>query len=152
MKNSKNRRKRPESRVGSGSGRSQTPTSTVKRRGQTKTRSRDRTAYAACWCDDYDCDFGVYKVFSSRGKCLDCLTDMVFERAKLLEVGVVDQYARPVRDDVGDLVFPKMTREQVRDRLGSGMDFCLVLKTSPQFDDLFVDEQASMGIRKVEIE
>lgn len=105
------------------------------------------------WCDDYDCDFGVYKVFSSRGRCIDYLTDMVFERAKLLEVDVVDQSARPVRNDVGDLVFPKMTREQVRDQLGSGMDFCLVLKTSPMlYDDLLVDEQASMGIREVEIE
>ena len=79
------------------------------------------------------------------------LTDTVFERAKLLEVDVVDQSAKPIRDDVGDLVFPKMTWKQVRDQLGSGMDFSLVLKTSPMFDDLVVDEQASMGIREVTI-
>ena len=116
-----------------------------------KLRLKEETGYAAVWFDDYDCDFGVYKVFRDRGAALDYLTDTVFERAKLLEVDVVDQSAKPIRDDVGDLVFPKMTWQQVRDQLGSGMDFSLVLKTSPMFDDLVVDEQASMGIRKVTI-
>ena len=114
-------------------------------------RLKEEVGYAAVWCDDYDCDFGVYKIFRDRGAALDYLTDTVFERAKLLEVDVVDQSAKPVRDDVGDLVFPKMTWQQVRDQLGSGMDFSLVLKTSPMFDDLVVDEQASMGIREVTI-
>ena len=114
-------------------------------------RLKEETGYAAVWCDDYDCDFGVYKIFRDRGAALDYLTDTVFERAKLLGVDVVDQSAKPVRDDVGDLVFPKMTWQQVRDQLGSGMDFGLVLKTSPSFDDLIVDEQASMGIREVTI-
>ena len=44
-----------------------------------------------------------------------------------------------------------MTWKQVRDQLGSGMDFGLVLRTSPMFDDLVVDEQASVGIREVTI-
>ena len=114
-------------------------------------RLKEETGYAAVWFDDYDCDFGVYKLFRDRGAALDYLTDTVFERAKLLEVDVVDQSAKPIRDDVGDLVFPKMTWKQVRDQLGSGMDFSLVLKTSPMFDDLVVDEQASMGIREVTI-
>ena len=114
-------------------------------------RLKEETGYAAVWFDDYDCDFGVYKIFRDRGAALDYLTDTVFERAKLLEVDVVDQSAKPIRDDVGDLVFPKMTWRQIRDRLGSGMDFSLVLKTSPMFDDLVVDEQASMGIREVTI-
>lgn len=114
-------------------------------------RLKEETGYAAVWFDDYDCDFGVYKIFRDRGAALDYLTDTVFERAKLLEVDVVDQSAKPIRDDVGDLVFPKMTWKQVRDQLGSGMDFSLVLKTSPMFDDLVVDEQASMGIREVTI-
>lgn len=112
---------------------------------------KETTGYAAVWCDDYDCDFGVYKIFRDRGAALDYLTDTVFERAKLLEVDVVDQSAKPIRNDAGDLVFPKMTWQQVRDQLGSGMDFSLVLKTSPMFDDLVVDEQASMGIREVTI-
>ena len=116
-----------------------------------KLRLKEEIGYAAVWCDDYDCDFGVYKVFRDRGAALDYLTDTVFERARLLEVDVVDQSAKPIRDDVGDLVFPKMTWQQVRDQLGSGMDFSLVLKTSPMFDDLVVDEQASMGIREVTI-
>lgn len=116
-----------------------------------KLRLKEETGYAAVWFDDYDCDFGVYKIFRDRGAALDYLTDTVFERAKLLEVDVVDQSAKPIRDDVGDLVFPKMTWQQVRDQLGSGMDFSLVLKTSPMFDDLVVDEQASMGIREVTI-
>ena len=106
----------------------------------------------AVWLDDYDNrEFGAYKVFRERGKCLDYLVDTVFERAELLEVDVVDQSAKPIRDDVGDLVFPKMTWQQVRDQLGSGMDFGLVLRTSPSFDDLIVDEQASVGIREVTI-
>ena len=116
-----------------------------------KLRLKEETGYAAVWFDDYDCDFGVYKIFRDRGAALDYLTDTVFERAKLLEVDVVDQSAKPIRDDVGDLAFPKMTWQQVRDQLGSGMDFSLVLKTSPMFDDLVVDEQASMGIREVTI-
>ena len=116
-----------------------------------KLRLKEETGYAAVWFDDYDCDFGVYKIFRDRGAALDYLTDTVFERAKLLEVDVVDQSAEPIRDDIGDLVFPKMTWQQVRDQLGSGMDFSLVLKTSPMFDDLVVDEQASMGIREVTI-
>ena len=106
----------------------------------------------AVWLDDYDGEFGVYKMFRERGKCLDYLTDRVFERAKLLDVDVVDQSAKPVKDDVGDLVFPKMTRRQVRDQFGSGMDFGLVLKTSSVSENLFIDEQVSVGIREVEIE
>lgn len=116
-----------------------------------KLKLREETGYAAVWCDDYDCTFGVYKIFRDRGAALDYLTDTVFERAKLLEVDVVDQSAKPIRDDVGDLAFPKMTWQQVRDQLGSGMDFSLVLRTSSMFDDLVVDEQASMGIREVTI-
>lgn len=99
----------------------------------------------AVWLDDYDGEFGAYKVFRERGKCLDYLTGMVFERAKLLDV--VDQSAKPVSGN-----FPKMTRKQVRDQLGSGMDFGLVLKTSFASGYLFVDEQVSVGIREVEIE
>ena len=116
-----------------------------------KLKLREETGYAAVWFDDYDCDFGVYRIFRDRGAALDYLTDTVFERAKLLKVDVVDQSAKPIRDDVGDLVFPKMTWQQVRDQLGSGMDFGLVLRTSPMFDDLVVDEQASVGIREVTI-
>lgn len=116
-----------------------------------KLKLREETGYAAVWCDDYDCDFGVYKIFRDRGAALDYLTDTVFERAKLLGVDVVDQSAKPIRNDVGNLVFQKMTWQQVRDQLGSGMDFSLVLRASPLFDDLVVDEQASMGIREVTI-
>lgn len=89
----------------------------------------------------------MYKVFRERGKCLDYLVNMVFRRAKILGVDVVDQSAKPV-----SCSFPKMTREQVRDQLGSGMNFGLVLKTSLVFGDLVVDEQVSVGIREVEIE
>ena len=106
----------------------------------------------AVWLDDYDGEVGAYKGVRERGKCLDYLTDMVFERAELLDVDVVDQSAKPVKDDVGDLVFPKMTRRQVRDQLGGGMDFGLVLKTSSVSGNLFIDEQVSVGIREVEIE
>ena len=124
-------------------------TSTSKRRIRAK---KPETGYVAVWLDDYDGEFGAYKVFRERGKCLDYLTDMVFRRAKLLDVDVVDQSAKPVKDDVGDLVFPKMTRRQVRDQLGSGLDFGLVLKTSSVSGNLFIDEQVSVGIREVEIE
>lgn len=107
----------------------------------------------AVWLDDYDNrEFGAYKVFRERGKCLDYLVDTVFERAELLEVDVVDQSAKPIHDEFGDLVFPKMTKSQVRDQLGGGMDFGLVLKTSRMFDDLLVDEQVRVGIQEVDIE
>lgn len=115
-------------------------------------RLKEETGYAACRLDEYDNnDFGVYRVFHTRAEALDYMTDTVFERAKFLEVDVVDQSAKPIRDNAGDLIFPKMTWQQVRDQLGRGMDFGLVLKTSPSFDDLIVDEQALMGIREVTI-
>lgn len=98
-------------------------------------RLKEETGYAACWLDEYDNnDFGVYRVFHTRAEALDYLTDTVFERARLLEVDVVDQSAQTVINDDGDRWFPKMTWQQVRDQLGSGMDFGLVLKANWEFD------------------
>ena len=115
-------------------------------------RLKEETGYAACWLDEYDSnEFGVYRVFRNRGAALDYLTDTVFERATLLEVDVVDQTAQPVADDGGDRWFPKMTWQQVRDQLGSGMDFGLVLKADWEYGYLIVKEQACMRIREVTI-
>ena len=116
------------------------------------TRSHGKTGYAACWCDDYNCDFGVYKVFRTRGKCLDYLTDMVFERAENLGVKVRDQSKRYVLGENGEPVFPEMTREEVRDQLGGGGDFGLVLRTNLTPVGLDVVEQVSVGVREVDIE
>ena len=113
-------------------------------------RLKEETGYAAVWFDDYDCDFGVYKIFRDRGAALDYLTDTVFERAKLLEVDVVDQSAKPVLEN-NCWTFPKMTWKQVRDQLGSGMDFGLVLRVDWECGSLSVKEQACMGIREVTI-
>ena len=115
-------------------------------------RLKEETGYAACWMDEYDSnEFGVYKVFRNREAALDYLTDTVFERARLLEVDVVDQSAQTVISDDGDRWFPKMTWQQVRDQLGSGMDFGLVLKADWEYGYLIVKEQACMGIREVTI-
>ena len=115
-------------------------------------RLKEETGYAACWLDEYDNnDFGVYRVFHTRAEALDYLTDTVFERARLLEVDVVDQSAQTVINDDGDRWFPKMTWQQVRDQLGSGMDFGLVLKADWEYGYLIVKEQACMGIREVTI-
>ena len=115
-------------------------------------RLKEETGYAACWLDEYDNnDFGVYRVFHTRAEALDYLTDTVFERARLLEVDVVDQSAQTVINDNGDRWFPKMTWQQVRDQLGSGMDFGLVLKADWEYGYLIVKEQACMGIREVTI-
>ena len=115
-------------------------------------RLKEETGYAACWLDEYDNnDFGVYRVFHTRAEALDYLTDTVFERARLLEVDVVDQSAQTVVNDDGDRWFPKMTWQQVRDQLGSGMDFGLVLKADWEYGYLIVKEQACMGIREVTI-
>lgn len=115
-------------------------------------RLKEETGYAACWLDEYDNnDFGVYRVFHTRAEALDYLTDTVFERAKLLEVDVVDQSAEPVIGEDGSHQFPKMTWQQVRDQLGSGMDFGLVLKADWEYGSLTVKEQACMGIREVTI-
>lgn len=111
----------------------------------------EKTAYAAVWLDDYDLTFGVYRVFESRGECLDYLAGMVFSRAETLGVKVVDQGARPCRDGDGKLVFPEMTKEQVRDQFGAGNDFGLVLRTEVFFGCLEVKEQVTMGIREVEL-
>lgn len=109
------------------------------------------TGYAAVWFD-YNGYLDVNKVFRERGKCLDYLVSAVFRRAKNLNVDVVNQYTEPVFDVSGTPVFPKMTREQVRDHLGSGMDFGLVLSTSLLDGSPIVDEQVSVGIREVEID
>lgn len=115
-----------------------------------KLKLHEETGYAAVWFDDYDCDFGVYRIFRDRGAALDYLTDIVFEQAKLLEVDVTDQSAPPVLDN-NCWTFPKMTWKQVRDQLGSGMDFGLVLRADWEYGSLFVKEQACMGIREVTI-
>ena len=115
-----------------------------------KLKLREETGYAAVWFDDYDCDFGVYRIFRDRGAALDYLTDIVFERAKLLEVDVTDQSAPPVLEN-NCWTFPKMTWKQVRDQLGSGMDFGLVLRADWEYGSLSVKEQACMGIREVTI-
>lgn len=118
-------------------------------------RLKEETGYAACWLDEYDNnDYGCYRIFTgvgSRGRALDWLTDYIFERAKLLEVDVVDQSAEPIVDEDGDHQFPKMTWQQVRDQLGSGMDFGLVLRADWEYGSLSVKEQACMGIREVTI-
>ena len=44
-----------------------------------------------------------------------------------------------------------MTWQQVRDQLGSGMDFGLVLRADWEYGSLIIKEQASMGIREVTI-
>ena len=113
-------------------------------------RLKEETGYAAVWFDDYDCDSGVYKIFRDRGAALDYLTNTVFERAKLLEVDVTDQSAPSVLEN-DCWTFPKMTWKQVRDRLGSGMDFGLVLRADREYGSLSVKEQACMGIREVTI-
>lgn len=115
-------------------------------------RLKEETGYAAVWFDDYDCDFGVYKIFLDRGAALDYLTDTVFERAKLLEVDVVDQSAEPIVDKDGNHQFPETTWEQVRDQLASGMDFGLVTRAEWEYGSLTVKEQACMGIREVNVE
>ena len=116
-----------------------------------KLRLKEETGYAACYMDEFDNnDYGVYRVFHTRAEALDYLTDTVFERAKLLEVDVTDQSAPPVLEN-DCWTFPKMTWKQVRDRLGSGMDFGLVLRADREYDSLSVKEQACMGIREVTI-
>ena len=115
-------------------------------------RLKEETGYAACYMDEFDNnDYGVYRIFHTRDEALDYLTDTVFERARLLEVDVVDQSAQTVINDDGDRWFPKMTWQQVRDQLGSGMDFGLVLKADWEYGYLIVKEQACMGIREVTI-
>lgn len=115
-------------------------------------RLKEETGYAACYMDEFDNnDYGVYRIFHTRAEALDYLTDTVFERARLLGVDVVDQSAQTVINDDGDRWFPKMTWQQVRDQLGSGMDFGLVLKADWEYGYLIVKEQACMGIREVTI-
>lgn len=77
---------------------------------------------------------------------------MVFERAENLEVKVRDQSKKHILDENGEPVFPEMTREEVRDQLGGGDDFSLVLETDLVFGVLEVVKQVSMGVREVEIE
>ena len=117
-------------------------------------RLREETGYAACWLDEYDSnEYGCYRVFTgvgARGRALDWLTDYIFERAKNLGVKVTDQSDKPIIVD-GIWDFPEMTWDQVRDQLGSGMDFGLVLRADWEYGSLSVQDQACMGIREVTI-
>lgn len=107
-----------------------------------------KTAYAAVWLDNYNEDFGVHKVFRERGKCLDFLVGTVFERAETLEVEVVDLEGKlEVRD--GCTCYPLMTAAQVRDQLGSGMDFSLVMRYDHLMNPL---DRVTVGIRETEVE
>ena len=119
-----------------------------------KLRLKEETGYAACWLDEYDNnDYGCYRVFTgvgARGRALDWLTDYIFERAKILGVKVTDQGDKPSLVD-GAWDFPEMTWGQVRDQLGSGMDFGLVLRADWEYGSLSVKEQACMGIREVTV-
>ncbi len=56
-------------------------------------------------------------MFGSRGRALDYLTDVVFERAETLGTGVPDRRDR----------HRMLTRAEVRDILGGGDEFRLVL-------------------------
>ncbi len=89
---------------------------TARRRTPTKC-SLGRTAYAAVWLDQYDADYGCYCVFASRGRALDYLVDVVFERAEVLGVGVSDPEDRR----------RGLSRADVRDILGGGDELRLVL-------------------------
>lgn len=91
-------------------------------------------------------------MFARRDACIDYLVDMVFSRADTLGVKVVDQGAKPYRDEDGELVFPEMTREQVRNHLASGRDFGLVLRTEMFFGCLEVRDQVTLGMREVDVE
>ena len=117
-------------------------------------RLKEETGYAACWLDEYDNnDYGCYRIFTgvgSRGRALDWLTDYIFERAENLGVKVTDQGDKPVLVD-GVWDFPEMTWGQVRDQLGSGIDFGLVLRADWEYGSLSVKEQACMGIREVPV-
>ena len=118
---------------------------------------KEETGYAVCYGDDFQDfneDFGCHKVFTgigARGRALDWLTDYIFERAAGLGVKVVDQGAAPVPDKDGERWFPEMTWEQVRDQLGSGMDFGLVTRAEWEYGSLTVKDQACMGIREVTV-
>lgn len=150
MRNLKKERKGPASKTGSDSAPSRTSRPASNRSGRTKTRSREtETGYAACWLDEHcNNDSGVYKVFRSRGAALDYLTDTVFERAEVLKVDVVDIGGKLERRN-GRTCYPLMTREQVRDQLGSGMSFSLVLNYDCVMNPI---ESAVMWVQEVEIE
>lgn len=119
---------------------------------------KETTGYAACYGDDFrdfNSGFGCHKVFTgagARGRALDWLTDYIFGRAAELGVDVVDQGAEPVDCD-DELVrwFPKMTWQQVRDQLGSGMDFGLVTHAEWEHGSLSAKDRVCMGIREVTI-
>ena len=105
-------------------------------------KKRTETVYAVCWRDAtcFLCDAGVYRVFRERGRALDYATDTVFERAGDLERKVLNSE---------DCWETEMTREQVRDRLGSGQSVAIPIefneyisgtKNLDEFVEVFVME------------
>lgn len=102
-------------------------------------RLHSGTAYAAIWLDQYDSDYGCYRVFASRGKALDYLADTVFERAETLGVDVADP----------NDMHRALTRAEVRDILGGGDELRIVLS----YDCLDEPEEwVSMKVAETEVE
>ena len=107
---------------------------------------RTETVYAACWRDDttFSCDAGVYKVFRERGRALDYATDTVFERAGNLERKVLNSE---------DCWETEMTREQVRDRLGSGQSVAIPIEFNEYLSGTKdLDEFVEVFVMETELE
>ena len=90
----------------------------------------DKTVYVPLWFAGDEVEFDCFRVFKSRGKALDFLTNAIFE--------IAEQYEVPVRDfDQGG---KKLTEAELRDVLGSNGAFTLVT----EYDQSCVAELASL--------
>ena len=109
-------------------------------------KKRTETVYAVCWCDDtcFLCDAGVYRVFRERGRALDYATDTVFERAGDLERKVLNSE---------DCWETEMTREQVRDQLGSGQSVAIPIEFNEYISGAKdLDEFVEVSVMETELE
>lgn len=75
------------------------------------------------WLDNYDGEFGIYRVFTNKRKCIDYLVDVVFTRAAFLEVDVLDADRYTADNEVRI----ELTRDKVRERLKRDKLFSLII-------------------------
>ena len=103
--------------------------------------------YVAAWLDNYDEDFGCYRAFPVRRECEEYLADVVFERAKFLDVPVLD-LTRTVAGPGGRRVRRRLDRLGVLRRIRRHGMFELAIRM--QEDGVTPVDRVTVAVREAE--
>lgn len=103
--------------------------------------------YVATWLDNYDEDFGCYRVFKSKSACESYLAAMVMFRAKNLAVPVID-LTRTVRGKDGKLRHPRLRMDGVLDLIKRTGEFELAFRMD--YDGLAAVDKVTVAVRETD--